>query len=669
MRKLLWWALAVVLVLPVVLACLLVIMPFTLLKWPAATAISAALDRKVTIEGPIDFDLFAPTRLAAAGVSVANADWAGDQPFLAVGKVALELDTAKLGDGVLVVRQLSLEAPEINLTRNDAGDWNWPSLGKPRPEPTDGHPRPEAPSKWRFLVERLDVKGGSLTYKEPGNDRSRRFAPIDLDVARAKDGKALDVKGRVVGTTGPAGIEGRVDDMTALEAGESSPLRLSLKAPGGHLEVEGRIGGETPLDLRLAAHADEPGTLARWAGDAVAKPKEMLKAIDFKTGLVGDFKALALRDLDLKMGELAVKGDLALDITKRPRVTGALDLGRLELPASRASDASSGAGGSGTSGSGTSWPTDSIDWPVPLPLDLDLNLAYARLGLGKFALNDGTGHLYGDSLITQLRLASADALGGALDVEASLRREGEGPPKLALVANGKGLGLGPLLAAFKSGGLEGKADFALDVAATGASVDEVVRGLNGTARLETADARIGDPGAAGALGAALGLLGGSDDAPIKLASGFGIENGVAHTDGLAGTLAGLAAKGDGMIDLPERRLDIRLDPTPAKGSPLNGLDSVGLRVEGPWRDLAWRVAVDGATSGDLRDPKTAAGFVAGLVAKGTLGQGAGGADGVGDALAKSLGGEAARQLGDHLGQALGAGAGPLVDHLLGSGQR
>ncbi|MCB1885844.1 MAG: AsmA family protein [Geminicoccaceae bacterium] len=692
MRKLLWWVLAAVLVLPAVLAFLLVLMPFTLLKWPAAAAIGAALDRKVTIGGPIDVDLFNPTRLVAEGVRVANADWAGDRPFLALGKVALELDTAKLGDGVLVVRRLSLDAPELNLARNAAGAWNWPSVGGAEPTPTGDHPPPASPSKWRFLVERLDIAGGALTYDEPGRAQPRRFAPIDLDVRRVPDGEALDVKGRIVGATGPATIEGRVEDMAALEAGKGSPLRLRLEAPGGRLGVEGRIGGETPLDLRLAAHVDRPGTLARWAGDGVAMPREMPDAIDLKAGLIGDFGAVALRGLDLETGGLAVKGDLALDLdpAERPRVTGALDLGRIEA-LSDGAFATPGATPRGERPDAKEgWPTDPVDWPVPLPLDLDLNLVYARLGLGGIGIENGTGHLYADSLITRLEIAGADALGGGLDAEASLRREGAGPPKLGFVLDGKGLSLGPLLAALGARGLEGKVDLALDLAASGASIDEAVRGLNGTGRLRLEEGRIAD---AAAFDTALSLLAGETtrgDAPIQAATGLGVENGVAHTDGLAGTFAGLDVAGEGTVDLPERRLALRLDPTTSKGqsppsvagdgSPLGRLfggggilglglfKDVRLVVEGPWRDLACRVAVDGETSGDLRDPKAAAAFAAGLVARDPVRRRLGGTDRVGGALAKTLGEAAAKRLGEDLGKALGAGAAPLVDRLLGSGR-
>ncbi len=629
MRKPILWGLAVVLLLPVALIALLLLLPASLLKGPASAALGKALGRDVEIAGDFEFSLFNPTRFEANGVRIADAAWRDrTTPLFATERVVLELDTGRLTDGVLAVRRLDFNAPELHLARDEAGKWNLPTTfgggssngGKPA-------------SGWGLQVERVRVAGGGLTIDGPGRERPRRFDRIAF-LAQAADGGALTFEGRAVGATGPATIEGRIDDVAAIKDGTASPVEADLKAPGGRARVEGRVGGEPVLDLRVEAETEAPADLARWAGDDVALPERLPRAATLTTDLKGDTTRFALDKLRLKTDELDVNGALDVALKGRPKVAGRLDLG--EVAVGRVGP-DTGEDSSGQDG----WPEREIAWPVPLPLDLDVDLAFDRLTWRDVDLRDGAGHLFADDRAVRLRVGAIETFGGKVAGMMEAVREAKGPPSLRLELDGDDFEMGPIAAVVAPDlGLSGRGKGKLDLTASGASIADLVRNLNGDVRLVTDGVEAKNEDALGMVRQGLALLTGAPAAldpkgpPARVEIDVAVQDGVARSKTLRVDLIDLKIDGDATANLPERRIEARLTPiTPEEGqsgqsngaNPLGGLlpgslasllaaegglmgaglfDDVVLVADGPWQDIAYSVELDGKRSGDLRDSGT-----------------------------------------------------------------
>ena len=483
MRKPILWGLAVLLLLPVALIALLLLLPASLLKGPASAALGKALGRDVEIAGDFEFSLFNPTRFEANGVRIADAAWRDrTTPLFATERVVLELDTGRLTDGVLAVRRLDFNAPELHLARNEEGKWNLPTTSGGGSSSDGGLPA----SGWGFQVERVRVAGGGLTIAGPDRERPRRFDQIAF-LARAADGGALTFEGRAVGATGPATIEGRIDDVAAIKDGTASPVEADLKAPGGRARVEGRVGGEPVLDLRVEAETEAPADLARWAGDDVALPERLPRAATLTTDLKGDTTRFALDKLRLKTDELDVNGALDVALKGRPKVMGRLDLGEVavkEVGPDTGKDSSKQDDGAG-------WPEREIAWPVPLPLDLDVDLAFDRLTWRDVDLRDGAGHLFADDRAVRLRVGAIGTFGGKVTGTMEAVREAKGPPVLRLELDGDDFEMGPIAAVVAPDlGLSGRGKGKLDLTTSGASIADLVRNLNGEARVVADGSRL-----------------------------------------------------------------------------------------------------------------------------------------------------------------------------------
>ena len=236
----------------------------------------------------------------------------------------------------------------------------------------------------------------------------------------------------------------------------------------------------------------------------------------------------------------------------------------------------------------------------------NIKTANVRLDLraagGKLDINPLSAGLYGGSVA------------GALSVTAS------NPARFAIRQTLTGIDVGPLMKdAIDKDTLEGKGNVQLDVTSAGATVSQIKKGLNGSARLELRDGAIRGVNIAQAIRdakARIGQLRG-DEKPqggvgtnaqktdfSELTGSFRIVNGVAHNEDLAIKSPLVRVAGSGDIYFAEDRLDYLARTTvvstlQGQGGPelqaLKGL-TVPVRLSGPFNAIGWRVDLAGMAS-------------------------------------------------------------------------
>jgi len=221
---------------------------------------------------------------------------------------------------------------------------------------------------------------------------------------------------------------------------------------------------------------------------------------------------------------------------------------------------------------------------------VDLRAAGGKLDISPLAAN-----LYGGSVA------------GSLSVVASK------PARYAVKQNLTGINIGPLLQdAVGKAQIEGRGNVQLDVTSTGATVTQIKKGLDGTARLELRDGAIRGVNIAQAIRNAKAKIGeirgkqtqetGTASANEKtdfseMTGSFRITNGVARNDDLNIKSPLIRVGGSGEVNLGEDRLDYLAKSTvvttlKGQGGPelesLKGL-TVPVRLTGPYTAIAWRV--------------------------------------------------------------------------------
>ncbi len=222
----------------------------------------------------------------------------------------------------------------------------------------------------------------------------------------------------------------------------------------------------------------------------------------------------------------------------------------------------------------------------------------------RFGVHAAGGKLDIDPLSASLYGGSAS---GALSAAAS------NPARFTLRQTLSGINLGPLLKdAIGKQPIEGKGNVRLDVATSGASVAQIRKDLNGSARLELRDGAVHGVNIAQTVRSAKARIGAlrGQEAPqsgtasadektdfSEMSGSFRIVNGVAHNDDLNVKSPLVRVGGAGNIDLGAERIDYLAQVTvvstlQGQGGPdlqaLKGL-TVPVRLSGPFSSIGWRV--------------------------------------------------------------------------------
>ena len=154
-RPLLWMGGIVALLLLVVL--ILSLLDWNGLRGPLSRMISRDLERPVSINGNLRVHLFSWTPSAEVeGLTIGNPDWAGKDNMIELPRLHVAVVLKDLFIGHLVLANLELDNPKIELIQDQRGRANW-DFGTPRPKGQ----RPEKPTKLPPL-HHFALSGGSL---------------------------------------------------------------------------------------------------------------------------------------------------------------------------------------------------------------------------------------------------------------------------------------------------------------------------------------------------------------------------------------------------------------------------------------------------------------------------------------------------------------------------
>ncbi|WP_292937709.1 AsmA family protein [Noviherbaspirillum sp.] len=227
----------------------------------------------------------------------------------------------------------------------------------------------------------------------------------------------------------------------------------------------------------------------------------------------------------------------------------------------------------------------------------DVHVSGGKLDLSPLAAN-----LYGGSV------------SGALAITAGK------PVRFALRQTLSGINVGPLLKdAIDKEPIEGRGNVQLDVSTSGATFNQIKKGLNGNAKLELRDGAIRGVNIAQTVRRAKAQIGAiRGDAPpqsgtasaaektdfSELTGSFRIANGVAHNDDLNIKSPLVRVGGSGDINLGEDRIDYLARATvvstlQGQGGPelqaLKGL-TLPVKLSGPFSAIGWRIDFAGMAS-------------------------------------------------------------------------
>ena len=233
----------------VVCFCGLVLFLASIIQWAdwnryrdaVAQQISEAIDRPVSIDQGLSARLFPSVRLEVRGLVVGNPAGNYQEHFLTVENVRFELDMGALAGGKLLIREISLERPTLQLEVDPNGRPNW--------ESDRGLTVPVLP----LPVSRVSVVDGSLTYGSGAEADPWEIRVDTLVYVLPREGQ--NQKGQISGQLSYAGdaieVSGALGSLNGLVSDQLAPVNLTFVGNG----VSGSVSGAVN-NLRTASNAD-----------------------------------------------------------------------------------------------------------------------------------------------------------------------------------------------------------------------------------------------------------------------------------------------------------------------------------------------------------------------------------------------------------------------------
>ncbi len=195
------------------------------------------------------------------------------------------------------------------------------------------------------------------------------------------------------------------------------------------------------------------------------------------------------------------------------------------------------------------------------------------------------------------------------------------PPRFTVKQNFSKVNVGPLLKdVLDKDILEGQGNIALDVATAGATVTQLKKALDGSAKIELKDGAVKGINLAAAIRSAQSMLTGAGGGAAsqqgtasaqdktdfsEFGASFKIANGVAHNEDLALKSPLIRVGGKGDINIGEDRVDYTVSATvvptlAGQGGPelqaLKGL-TIPVKLSGPYTAIGWKIDYAGMVSG------------------------------------------------------------------------
>jgi AsmA family protein len=566
--------LAAVLVIVVLVSVALVIVArydYDKLKPQIENAFKESTGRALVLRGKLDLHIGLSPTLVVNDASIGNASW-GSRPGLAeIKRLEVQVSLVPLLFRRLEVKRLVLINPDILVETNPAGETNLDFLKKV----STGSEKKESATgrKVEFGVNEMRIKNGHLEYKNGKTgakyvvllehfdaSASGSRSPLKLSLNGAYNGAAFSVTGTVVPLA------------SLSDTSVPWPFNVNILVAGLNATLVGTVRNAVDiqgLDIKVTAKSADLGRIGvLWGGTSPLKgPFEMsARVADLRP------KAFGISDLKIVAAGSDVGGSLEADFGKsRLLITAGLQSRKIDLRAFAEKEPSSP---KATPSSSRIFP----DTPLPMSalqmVDLSVNLKAAEVFTSQVALHDLNARVVLDDGRLSVKPLTAVIGGGKLDGRVDLDSRGKAAELSTLITVTQ-LDVGSMLKELKKGDtLEGRMDVRINLTGKGASVAQLMSGLNGMVYAIMGQGKINNR--------YLKILGsdlGSDifrminpfhkDLPTTAVSclvcGFKMTGGIAETTAFVINSDYMSVVGNGTVNLRTEGLDFSLKPVPKEG--------------------------------------------------------------------------------------------------------
>ena len=537
--------------------------------------LEAATGRKLSIEGKLALKIFPFIGVEAEKVSLSNPEGFGNNAFVTVGALQVNVALLPLLHQDIQVNSFVLKEPVIRLEVNKAGKQNWdfsPTEVEKGLEKKPLDQKSVASKESGFAPKNLslsdiEISDGSLFYTDAKG--TQKIEKLNAKVNLQNMTAPLDVKADALWQGKKVDVVLNLNSLGSLTAGKASQFTANISSDVIAVNAKGTLEGER-VTAKAAIKSASLKALAGWLNPKaapMATPAAL--ALDVNSDVTCANKVCELSNVALALDAIKATGSGTVNMSGAVLgiglqvKTGVLDVNPFLEAAKKASlmpafvnDAQAAEG---------HWSTDAIDLSGLKAANVNAAVQADGILFRQFTIG-----------ATTLKL---DLKNGALDaqvVDAALY-DGKGsialnvngaatPASYALTATLKGIALEKLLKdAADMDRLSGKADITFTSNGHGKSQADIISTLAGSGKFNVADGKIQRVNLLDMVhnisSAFAGANAGSQSTDFSDMSGsFIITNGVLVNNDLLIAMQGARVNGQGNVNLPAYTINYRLAP-------------------------------------------------------------------------------------------------------------
>lgn len=586
--------------------------------------VKKALGRDLVISGATSFSILPSLALQVENVRLSNPDGYHDADMAQIGRLSVQVALKPLLSKKLEIKGITLDKAVISLEQKADGSNNWtlaPKSESNQTSQTNSHKPSSRSPLSQLVLGNVQIKDSDVTFRKAGA-KTQHLEHINLTVSSRGYDAPLSLDANLYYQAEKIAANISLDNLKAFTNGQLTPAQLSIALPSAQVSYKGKSSIDTGFHAKgdIALSIADLQKLTSWA---TGKPSTLKapKSITLTTALSMEGDKARFANIALGVDSLAVKGDLTASMQQKiPQISGALDLGALDidalLPPKASTDASKPTADTAAN--------NSADWSAA-PIDLSaLNKAQLNLLIKADSVTSGKIQLGATSFAVLLE-------NGVLRVQdiATKLYEGTATGALSMSASGalsstmklQAVAIESLMKALSgSSRIAGTATANVTLNASGKSMRAWVQTLAGKGDIFVRDGAI--------LGINIGkflrdakqgfIL--SDNTTertdfAELSASFTANAGVISNQDLALKAPALRLQGAGTVSLPPKTIQYKLTPKiTATAAGQGGKDdkmgiAIPLLITGPWSHIAITPDLAGALQEGLNNPDAALGNV------------------------------------------------------------
>jgi len=320
------WTGIVVITLIVVLVVAVSLFDWNLLRPALARRITAATGRQAAINGDLKVHLWSWTPSAEVdGITLKNPSWADRDLMFGAKRLTISVSLVNLLRGQIVLPEVDLAQPVINLERDAGGRASW-ELGTPSGKPNGNKQPAKIP-----VIRRLSIEGGKLHVVDEVRKLTFSGSLVAADRAGKRDPDAFQVRCSGTLNAKPFHLEANGGPLLNLEP--DKPYSFTTHLTAADITLDTHVTVAKPFDLgSLAVEFDVSGNdladVFYLTGLALPNtPPYRLAATVHVDGTL-----VEIQDLKGHLGSSDISGQGHVDMAdKLPRLTAKLFSNKLDI--------------------------------------------------------------------------------------------------------------------------------------------------------------------------------------------------------------------------------------------------------------------------------------------------------------------------------------------------